>query len=158
MPDASSPKLLDQVRQAIRRKHYSIRTEDAYVNWIRRFILFHEAKQGFARHPAEMGIPEIESFLTDLAVNEKVAASTQNQALSALLFLYKEVLQIELDGKIQASARQSSPAPARRFIQGRDSPPPGGNERRSSPDVSDFIWVRFASDGVCPTAGQRSGF
>ncbi len=103
MPDASSPKLLDQVRQAIRRKHYSIRTEDAYVNWIRRFILFHKAKQGFARHPAEMGIPEIESFLTDLAVNEKVAASTQNQALSALLFLYKEVLQIELDGKIQAS-------------------------------------------------------
>lgn len=103
MPDTSSPKLLDQVRQAIRRKHYSIRTEDAYVNWIRRYILFHKAKQGFARHPAEMGIPEIESFLTDLAVNEKVAASTQNQALSALLFLYKEVLQIELDGKIQAS-------------------------------------------------------
>jgi integron integrase len=97
------PKLLDQVRQAIRRKHYSIRTEDAYENWIRRFIFFHMAKQGFTRHPAQMWKLEIESFLTDLAVNEKVAASTQNQALSALLFLYKEVLQIELDGKIQAS-------------------------------------------------------
>jgi hypothetical protein len=60
MPDASSPKLLDQVRQAIHRKHYSIRTEDSYVNWIRRFILFHMAKQGFARHPAEMGKPEAE--------------------------------------------------------------------------------------------------
>jgi integron integrase len=98
MSDATSPKLLDQVRQVIRRKHYSIRTEEAYVNWIRRFILFHNK-----RHPAQMGKSEIESFLTDLAVNGKVAASTQNQAFSALLFLYKEVLQIELDGKIQAS-------------------------------------------------------
>ena len=98
MSDSSSPKLLDQVRQVIRRKHYSIRTEEAYVNWIRRFILFHNK-----RHPAQMGKSEIESFLTDLAVNGKVAASTQNQAFSALLFLYKEVLQIELDGNIQAS-------------------------------------------------------
>jgi len=98
MQDSTSPKLLDQVRQAIRRKHYSIRTEDAYVNWIRRFILFHNK-----RHPDQMGKLEIESFLTDLAINGKVAASTQNQAFSALLFLYKEVLQIELDGNIQAS-------------------------------------------------------
>lgn len=98
MQDSTSPKLLDQVRQAIRRKHYSIRTEDAYVNWIRRFILFHNK-----RHPAQMGKLEIESFFSDLAVNGNVAASTQNQAFSALLFLYKEVLQIELDGNIQAS-------------------------------------------------------
>jgi len=98
MQDSPSPKLLDLVRQAIRRKHYSIRTEDAYVNWIRRFILFHNK-----RHPDQMGKLEIESFLTDLAINGKVAASTQNQAFSALLFLYKEVLQIELDGNIQAS-------------------------------------------------------
>ena len=103
MPDSTSPKLLDQVRQVIRRKHYSIRTEDAYVNWIRRFILFHNK-----RHPAQMGKLEIESFLTDLAVNGKVAASTQNQAFSALLFLYKEVLQIELEGNIQA-ARAKGP-------------------------------------------------
>ena len=80
-------KLLDQVRDAIRRKHYSIRTEQAYVNWIRRYIFFHSV-----RHPAEMGAPEIEAFLTHLAVEEKVAASTRNQALSALLFLYREVL------------------------------------------------------------------
>jgi integron integrase len=89
-------RLLDQIRQAIRRKHYSIRTEEAYVNWVKRFILFHHK-----RHPAQMGVPEIEAFLTDLAVNLKVAASTQNQALSALLFLYKEVLNQELVGNIQ---------------------------------------------------------
>lgn len=90
-------KLLDQVRDAIRLKHYSIRTEQAYVNWIKRFILFHHK-----RHPNEMGTPEIEAFLTHLAVEENVAASTQNQALSALLFLYREVLHQELDGPIDA--------------------------------------------------------
>ena len=76
------PKLLDQVRETTRRLHYSIRTEDAYVDWTRRFILFH-AK----RHPLEMGEPEVVAFLTHLAVERDVAASTQNQALCALLFL-----------------------------------------------------------------------
>lgn len=87
----SERKLLDVVRDAIRLKHYSIRTEEAYVNWIRRFILFHDK-----RHPKDMGGPEIEAFLTHLAVEGHVAASTQNQALSALLFLYREVLRQEL--------------------------------------------------------------
>jgi len=85
------PKLLDQVRDRIRVKHYSIRTETQYVQWIKRFILFHNK-----RHPQEMGTTEVESFLTHLAVNGHVSASTQNQALSALLFLYKEVLGIDL--------------------------------------------------------------
>lgn len=93
----SPKKLLDQVRDAIRLRHYSIRTEDAYVGWIKRFILFHGK-----RHPNEMGSPEITAFLTHLAVNEKVAASTQNQALSALLFLYRHVLHRELQGPIDA--------------------------------------------------------
>ena len=86
----SSPpkKLLDQVRDAIWLKHYSIRTETSYVNWIRRYILFH-TKQ----HPKDMGSAEVSAFLTHLAVTEQVAASTQNQAFSALLFLYREVLQ-----------------------------------------------------------------
>nr|WP_200907276.1 phage integrase N-terminal SAM-like domain-containing protein [Ardenticatena maritima] len=75
-------KLLDRVRQVLRRKHYSYRTEQAYIQWIKRYILFHNK-----RHPKEMGAPEIEAFLTHLAVEEHVAASTQNQALSALLFL-----------------------------------------------------------------------
>jgi integron integrase len=84
-------RLLDQVREVIRVKHYSIRTEEAYVQWIKRFIFFHGK-----RHPREMGVAEIEAFLTDLAVRGKVAASTQNQALNALVFLYQKVLHIEL--------------------------------------------------------------
>ncbi len=91
MEQATKPRLLDQVRERCRVKHYSIRTERRYVDWIRRFILFHDK-----RHPAGMGAREVEAFLTHLAVNRNVAPSTQNQALSALLFLYKEVLEIEL--------------------------------------------------------------
>ena len=86
-----APKLLDQVRDRIRVKHYSIRTETQYVQWIRRFILFHGK-----RHPRDLGAPEVEAFLTHLAVEGNVAAATQNQALSALIFLYREVLGIEL--------------------------------------------------------------
>lgn len=93
-------KLLDQVRIAIRRKHYSIRTEEAYTKWIRRFITFCRTPEGQFRHPAELGLPEINAFLSDLAVNQKVAAATQNQALCALLFLYRHVLQIDLQGNI----------------------------------------------------------
>lgn len=84
-------KLLDQVRQVIRKKHYSYKTEDAYVNWVKRYIIFHKKK-----HPSDMGEKEIASFITDLAVNGKVAASTQNQALNAIVFLYKQVLNIDL--------------------------------------------------------------
>ena len=86
--DAPKPRLLDRVRNAIRARHYSRRTEKAYVAWIRRYIFFHGK-----RHPAEMGARELTRFLTSLAVDSKVAASTQNQALSALLFLYREVLE-----------------------------------------------------------------
>jgi len=75
-------KLLDHVREAMRLKHYVYRTAETYVQWIRRYILFHNK-----RHPKELGQPEIEAFLTDLAVNQQVAASTQNQALNAVLFL-----------------------------------------------------------------------
>jgi integron integrase len=85
------PRLLDQVREHIRVKHYSIRTEQAYLDWVKRFILFHGT-----RHPSEMGAAEVEAFLTHLAVSRNVSASTQNQALSAILFLYREVLGVEL--------------------------------------------------------------
>ncbi|VDA98991.1 Integron integrase IntI2 [Olavius algarvensis spirochete endosymbiont] len=81
------PKLLDQMREALRSRHYSRRTEQTYCQWVKRYIHFHHV-----RHPAEMAEPEINAFLTHLAVKEKVAASTQNQALSALLFLYRHVL------------------------------------------------------------------
>ncbi len=79
--------MLDQVRLALRARHYSWKTEDSYVSWIRRFILFHGK-----RHPAEMGEPEVNAFLTHLALKQRVSASTQNQALAALLFLYRHVL------------------------------------------------------------------
>lgn len=89
---AQKVKLLDQVRQKIRLKGYSYQTEKTYVDWIKRFILFHQK-----RHPSEMGKDEVEAFLTHLAVDKDVAASTQNQALSALLFLYRDVLNQPLD-------------------------------------------------------------
>ena len=104
---AQSPKLLDQVRAKIRLKHYSIRTEQSYSDWIRRFILFHDKK-----HPSEMGEAEVEAFLSHLAVVGKVSASTQNQAKSAILFLYREVLGTELqwlDGVEKAKTPQRLP-------------------------------------------------
>lgn len=88
----SQPRLLDRVRAAIRVRHYSLRTEDAYIQWIKRYIFFHNK-----RHPDEMGEKEITAFLTHLAVDRNVAASTQNQALAAILFLYKIVLEKELE-------------------------------------------------------------
>jgi len=95
MIDSKKPKLLDQVRQVIRVKHYSLRTEESYINWIKRFIFFHNKK-----HPIEMGEKEIGEFITHLAKNEKVSASTQNQALCAIVFLYKNVLKKELENTI----------------------------------------------------------
>lgn len=93
-PSATSPAkpLLDQLRDALRARHYAKRTEDAYVDWVKRFILFHHK-----RHPQDMGAPDITAFLTHLALEEKVAASTQTQALSAILFLYRSVLQMDFD-------------------------------------------------------------
>ena len=99
-----NPKLLDQVRDVLRRKHFSLRTEQAYVGWIRRFILYHGK-----RHPREMAEAEVTEFLTHLARDGRVAASTQNQALSALLFLYQQVLKQEL-GWLEGVERAKRPA------------------------------------------------
>lgn len=96
-------KLLAQVRDVIRRKHYSIRTEQAYLQWIKRFILFHGK-----RHPEAMGAAEVEAFLSHLALKLEVAAATQNQALNAIVFLYKQVLQREL-GEMMNIARAKRP-------------------------------------------------
>jgi integron integrase len=96
----AKPRLLDQVRECLRTLHYSYRTEQQYLCWIRRFILF-----SGKRHPATLGATEVEAFLTHLAVDRKVSASTQNQALAAILFLYKKVLDAELpwlDGVVRA--------------------------------------------------------
>ena len=101
------PRLLDRVRNALRARHGSRRTEKAYVAWIRRYILFHDK-----RHPAEMGAAEVTQFLSWLAVEKSVAASTQNQALSALLFLYRHVLELDLpwlDGVVRAKRAERLP-------------------------------------------------
>jgi len=103
-PRSNKPKLLEQVRDAIRLKHYSIRTERTYIDWIKRFILFHNK-----RHPREMAETEVTQFLTHLARDENVAASTQNQALSALLFLYKEVLKQEIGWLNNVERAKKSP-------------------------------------------------
>jgi integrase len=101
------PRRFDQVRDRLRVKHYSMRTEDAYLHWMRRFIFFHDKK-----HPREMGGPLVEAFLSHFATDARVAASTQNQALSALLFLYREVLQVDLpwlDGLVRAKQPKRVP-------------------------------------------------
>ena len=97
-------RLLDQVREVIRFKHYSLRTEHAYIHWIKRFIFFHQK-----RHPREMGPAEIQSFLTHLAVHKNVAAATQNQALNALVFLYRAVLRVDA-GDFSQFERAKRPA------------------------------------------------
>ena len=105
--DPPAPRLLDRVRDALRLGHYSDRTEEVYVAWIRRFILFHGK-----RHPRAMGGPEIRAFLTHLAVVERVSASTQNQALAALVFLYRRVLgqeQVDLGTVVRAKGPERLP-------------------------------------------------
>ena len=98
-----SKRLLDRVRDAIRLNISSVRTEEAYGDWIKRFILFHDK-----RYPQEMGYSDVSGFLLHLATKEGVAASTQNQALNALLFLYREVLGKDLDGPIKRIERMGA--------------------------------------------------
>jgi len=125
-PPKGSPRLLDRVRFAVRARHYSLRTEEAYVGWIRRFILFHNK-----RHPLEMAEPEINAFVTSLAVDGPVSASTQTQALSALLFLYRHVLEKplpDLDTVIRAKRPGRLPTvltrnEVRRILQRMDGTP-----------------------------------
>ncbi|CAG0965154.1 hypothetical protein ANRL2_01199 [Anaerolineae bacterium] len=105
-PPQPPRKLLDQLSDHLRTRHYSTRTEQSYVEWARRYILFHQK-----RHPKDMGAPEVRAFLTHLALERKVAASTQNQALSALLFLYREVLNQPLSGIDAVRARQPGHLP-----------------------------------------------
>src|SRR3954464_12934090 len=108
-PEEASP-FLRKLREAIRVRHYSIRTEEAYVQWVKRFIVFHGK-----RHPSEMGEAEVATFLSHLAVVGNVASSTQNQALNALVFLYSKVLCRPL-GNAVASSGQSARSAFRRCL------------------------------------------
>ena len=110
--EIQKPRLLDQVRHVIRCKHYSIRTEQSYVSWIKRFIYFHDR-----RHPKDLGERHISAFLTNLAVQRKVASSTQNQALCAIIFLYKEVIKKDI-GQLDDLIRAKRPSKLRLFLPG----------------------------------------
>jgi Phage integrase, N-terminal SAM-like domain len=128
----SKPKLLDQARLVLRLKHMSYRTEIAYLSWIKRFILFHHK-----RHPKDMGAPEIRAFLAHLALHEQVAASTQNGALNALLFLYRHVLKQE-----NRKFKQPFPPPACASPVAPSRPPAGarapGSPSPAAPALSGF--------------------
>ena len=102
-PRHQAPRLVEQVRVTIHAKHYSLRTEDTYVQWIRQFILFHDKL-----YPQAMGAAEVQQFLTDLAVTREVAAATQNQVLSALVFWYKAVLHHDFGWRGRRRPRQKA--------------------------------------------------
>lgn len=107
----TEPTLEQRLIGAMRLRHYSRQTEQGYVGWYKRYVLFHKELSGHMRHPAEMGAREVEAFLTHLAVNRDVCAATQNQALSALVFLYREVLEIPLEGIDSMRARRKKNLP-----------------------------------------------
>gem|GEM_PF-1245551 len=149
----AKPRLLDEVRNVLRLKHYSIRTEQSYVDWIRRFIYFHNKK-----HPADMDARHIGSFLTHLAVTQKVASSTQNQALCALVFLYRHVLRKEL-GQFDdlVFAKRPSKLPVvftRNEVKGLLLQL-GGQGLDHGPAA---LWCGAAPDGMYPLEGQRHRF
>ncbi len=103
-PVGQGKKLLDQYREALRSRHYSLRTEATYISWVRQYILYHHK-----RHPREMGVREINDFITYLANQKTISASTQNQAISAILFLYRNVLNLELDERALIPIRPTRP-------------------------------------------------
>ena len=143
--------LLDEVKAAIRNRHYSRRTEDTYIGWIRRFILFNGK-----RHPREMGEAELQSFLAYLAIQKKVSASTQNQALSAILFLYREVLKVEgFRFDLAVRARM----PERLSSDEAGSEGDSGSHDAGAPDCGEpavRLWIAFV--GMLDVTGERCGF
>jgi site-specific recombinase XerD len=141
------PKLLDQVRNTIRLKRYSIRTERAYVDWIRRFILFHHNQ-----HPTVMGAPEVRAFLSHLAVERHVAASTHRQALSAIVFLYREVLNQDL-GWLEDMERAKKPERLPVVFSRSEVRGAGAYGRATLTSGQPFVWRGPPPHGMCPLAG-----
>lgn len=145
------PRLLDQVRDRLRVLHYSYRTEQAYIDWIKRYVLFHGK-----RHPSEMGAPHVEAFLTHLAVKSRVSASTQNQAKSALLFLYKQVLGIELDWLQDVPhARRSVHLPV--VLTPEETRAARPAERNALADGKPDLRFGFTPDGGASPEGEGRG-
>lgn len=142
-------RLLDQVRDRIRTLHYSIRTEQSYIGWIKRFIFFNNKK-----HPKDMGKLEVEAFLTHLAVDRKVSASTQNQALNAILFLYRHVLKIELPW-LEDVTRAKKPTRLPVVLTTSEvSIDSVFNGRCAWISCTTALWDRYALDGVSSFDGK----
>ena len=139
-------KLLDQLSDALRTKHYSYRTEETYLDWVRRFILFHHKK-----HPAQMGADEIRAYIIYLAAERNVAASTQNQALSAILFLYREVLHQEIEPILLTGAKRPERLPTV-LTRDRDHQHPRPTQWHTQTHGADPVRLRLAPDGMCPPA------
>jgi site-specific recombinase XerD len=150
-PIPQPPKLLDRLRHACRGRHYSIRTEDAYYDWVERFIRFHGI-----RHPEAMAEPEVNAFLTHLAVERNVAASTQNQAMCAILFLYEHVLQRPLNQLqiVRANRPKRLPVVLTREEVRRLLAEDDGGEPTGGPDAL-REWA--AHPGGLATAGEGRG-
>jgi site-specific recombinase XerD len=147
------PKLLDQLRTFVRARRYSLRTEEAYLDWIRRFILLHGR-----RHPRDLGEQEITEFLTDLAVHRHVAASTQNQALSALLFLYQQFFERKL-GRLDDALRVSRPARVPVVLTREECARVAGACRADvPPHRRSHLRERFAFTRSTAIAGERCRF
>lgn len=147
------PRLLDQVKQVMRLKHYSLRTEESYIHYIRQYILFHNKC-----HPKEMGVDEIRAYFSYLAVEKNVAASTQNVALSALLFLYQQVLKIELP-YIDHIERAQKPARlpvvfTRTAVKQVFESPPGS----ASPARQPVVWFWSSPERMLTAQSEGSGF
>jgi site-specific recombinase XerD len=139
------PKLMDNLRQALQARHYSASTEQTYCLWVKRYIYFHNVK-----HPAEMAEPEINAFLTHLAIKVKVSASTQNQALSALLFLYRHVLRRDLGDLgdvVRARKPKRLPVVLTREEVKTVLAQLGGDKLLMVP-IAIGIWFGVASDGM----------
>lgn len=152
LPPLRAPKLLDQLRERIRYLHYSRRTEQAYVHWCRAFIRFHGL-----RHPAEMGAAEVEAFLQWLAAERNAAPSTHNQALSALLFLYTKVLELDLPLAVEHRAANRPAAFARGADARRGGSGAAGFGWRAPAPGSPTVRHRPAASGGVAAAGQRPG-
>ena len=165
-------KLLEQCREVMRFKQFSRRTEETYLQWIRRFILFHRKKELIRsaavtdaplqtrwiwRHPQDMGEVEVRAFLTDLAVRRGVVAATQNQALNALLFLYREVIgwRNGVGGRVREG--QTVAAGANGAEPGGGAGLVGATERHPAFNRAGFVWDGFAVDGVFEIASQGCG-
>ena len=146
------PRFLDQVADACRVKHLAYRTEQSYVAWVKRFILFHKK-----RHPREMGAPEVRAFLPHLARNRRVAASTQNQALNAIVFMYREVLRRD-PGEFGDFEPAKRPKRLPTVLTREEVERAHASFRHVRPDGSAALRHRHEADGMCVTADQRRGF